>query len=402
MANLTDDSEHLAVTILPDWTDGEGASFHLVQAWLPMVLLDGVTVTVETYEGMSVMERFVTESLLTLGKLDASDLQEIASIPVELGAWLLGCLKQRGLAKELELGTFKPIASKCSTAMEEGRLPVRRPQRLDILWFPETEEAVVMEEAAPLSRQLRNIRPGKSFPLSDGVRGRSRREVLLKLLRANRLYGRDGVSIFDVDDEKAVGQSHCPAYACGAVLPFAEDGNWRLVVSVLHRRKRPSAGPKEGGASHADAERIELPVPRLKNMVTKYRSELATVTEFIANKLATAHGIQLTCHDGLPLRAEITEDGAAELRQTCLLRELSGLKVRVSDEFELAMPLKLKPSDQGAEELFAVDKAVTVYLGDEAKVLPPELERGTLCERLWELRLYKPLYDLREPVDFAP
>ena len=367
-----------------------------------MMVLVGVTATIETYEGMSVMERFVAQSLLSLKRLRAAELQEIASIPAELGRWLLECLKQRKLAYEEEADVFEPDVELCTRALQSGRLPVRRPERLDVLWFPETEEAVVIEKAVPLIRQLTNLKPGPSCPWPNTVRGRSRGEILQEVFAAKRLYGQAAQSVCEFDDKMVITQNVCPTYACSALLPVEKGDGWQLVISGERRKKAhsASAGAESNGS---DTTEIKLPVPQLKAMVTGYRSRLSHLAEGIIGELTKSYGITTSWDGESSLQGDITEYRAMGLRRNHLLRGLMGLKVRVEDEFEFALPLRLKPLDKGAKDLFAVDAALSAYLANGPSALQSSgVTREVLCDRLWEMRLFKPLYDLREPMDFTP
>lgn len=384
------------VALLDGWAPEPGVDFIVEQAWLPMVALDGVKVVVQADQRISLMERFVLEALLRLETLELHELQEIASIPPELGAWLIGSLRQKGLVREA--GTaFAPDTERCVAALESGQHPVERSEQRDLLWFPESDEVVVLESATRLFRGLRRLKPSRRWPVPPGWQGKTRAALLAEPFNAKRFHG-DGVAdIVTIQDDTVVQGEQCPAYRCSAATTLEGcAGSWRLDLCGIER------------ATHArdtapETLSLPLPIPPLPRLISTWQRWLLDAKPQMDVELQRELGIAVGLVGPSGFIASLSAPETTRLAQNRLVSESFGLRVRIDDEFQCIVPLRCSPADDAASRLFAVDRVVRDLLS--GKRCDPEcvgVSRQDLLNRLWQLRFFKPLYDLRETADFSP
>jgi hypothetical protein len=122
----------------------------------------------------------------------------------------------------------------------------------------------------------------------------------------------------------------------------------------------------------------------------------------VETELHREYGITVESSDPEGFSACLREGEARAFARDRLVCETHGVRVRVDDELQYVVPLRCSPADERAAEVFALDCTIRRLLSGERD----ESSGRGLCNqdvftRLWELRLFKPLYDLREPVDFA-
>jgi len=391
--NIVYSGETVEIDILFNWNPNTRSGIEITKAWLPMKVLDGVTLTVESRRSMSVMEKFAAEALLTLNAVKPVDLREIASIPEELAMWLLASLEQKGLACR-KGDVFEPQIAQCTEALKQGAVSTTQEGTRDIIWFPETDEVVVLENATPFLRSLRKLVPEQNYPLPRKQQKQTRSSLLTKPLDEGRFYGDSAGMVRQITDLKSVESEKCPAYCCATILPDDENSMWSLTISGPKKSRSSTEGPKRSD--------IEVPVPRLQALTNSWRQRIAASAAGVTNKLHDAYGLSHVNFATSGIQTQLTGEQARTLAQTQLLSDMLGLQVRISDELEYILPLKLSPADGSAEKLFEIDRHVRQLLSPE-NALPVEadISMHDIRDRLWELQLYKPLYDLREVEDFA-
>lgn len=379
-----------------DWMPMRGVDISIEKAWLPVIVLDGVAVTVQTQQPISKMERFVLEAVLRLGTLEARELNEIASIPADLADWLLESLRQKRLLVAAG-GKFEPDVERCAAALEACQLAVERVERRDLLWFPETDEVVALESSGDVIREIRKIMPSGSWPVPLRWRDRTRAAVLDEPRRAGRFYGHSANAIVGISDATAVKGETFPAYVCSAAASAsAVDGEWRLRVHGVKRRG------KRLDTQTPEMISVALQVPRLPALVERWRRRILDARAAVVGELQRAHGFCAQPTEEIELSVCLRESEAQALSRENLIAEVAGVKIRIDDEFEYTLPLHCSPANEGAARVFAVDRAVRRFLSDGRNTgEPDDVPQEILMRRLWELKLFKPLYDLREAEDFA-
>lgn len=363
------------------------------QAWLPVQVLNDVVVEVEERQRLTLMERFAVEALLTLKSVSPKDLSEVASIPPELGRWLLDNLAQKGLATRAA-DTFLSVPDLCREALTVESLPSVCEKRLDCLWFPLTNELVLRKDPRPLVKALNSIRPSGSFPL-DGVHaGKPLTDVLRIALTKGLVYGDIDGRVRDLRTDDVVKDS-VPAYRAAADISTDRRGTWRVTLVGDKRTKR-----RDG----AEPQRTEvlLTVPRLASLVEHWQREYETAKHAALTWLRADFDVgSSTAVDGSTVILA-SEAFVRNFAEHDLMANGMTVHVRLDREFACEVPMCLEPGDAHAQSLFNVDMTIRELL--PSPTTAGDLPNGDIrrvLDRLWHLRLFKTLYELRATGDFA-
>ena len=402
----------LDLTLLKTVPDNTSVGLVVEQAWLPMVIWERVSVVIQSVQGLTVMERFVVECLLKLKECQTGELQEIASIPPELANWLLSSLSQKGLARQEGGRWFQAETDVCIQALKQKSVLVDSKIQRDFIWFPQTEEMVVLSGSNNVFEGLRHINPIGKFPIIETRPNTKRGDIVREALRRNRLYGDDAGAISDADDDVEFDSETCPAYHARAILPHRGTDGWLLAVSGKQRRNRTahSTGHAEATGNVRAVEQT-LPVPMLPEIVRLWRSHLSGTFDSIQRRLCQRFSMGQVENNNGQLSATVHKETA--LPRDWLLVNDIGLAVRIAtdaNEIEYTLPLHLRPApgDEAMEKMFAVDAAVQkVVAAPHASEIVDSachaegVSTADVVERLWHLKLFRKVYDLRETEDFA-
>lgn len=381
MTSRSEDPEQVEIELLTDWVIDEKLEFRIREAWLPMMFLENVEVTVEVRQGITMMERFFIETLLELEDVEAKELEEIASIPEALALWYLTSLRMKGLAIDLGPQRFGVVNEQCKAALKQDYISINRKEHRNFLWFPETSEAVVCN--SEISKILEKIGPVGSWPFPSSLQNVTRGSLLERILSEEGIYGSGSENFLEFEDTNKLEFDLCPAYICRAEIVWDNDiESWEL--SIVDGRQRREE---------------KLKIPRLDGIVRKWTSILSDLKSTLGACLQSEYGLDYVESGRDSLWAEILVDSAKALGKTSLLSEIVGLRVRVADEAEFERALELIPGDGETQELFDFDEAVRRCplpgTGDELNV-----PREALYKRLWEVGRIRELYEFRESRDF--
>jgi hypothetical protein len=398
------------LTLLQSLADDNGAGLVVESAWLPMVFWDGVRVVTNSTQGLTMMERFVIECLLTVKDCRAEELREIAAIPSELANWLLSSLVQKGLAQRRDGDWFTPAITACTQALERQSISISQVEQRGFIWFPETDEVATMSDIGNLCQQIRKLRPSGQCPLPDKWLNANRGQVIRNALATGLMIGDDVAAISDVLDDTKLKET-CSAYHCNAVLPHHGTNGWRIAISGY---QRPGRRPKSDTNTDKsdDLEYVErlLPLPVLPGLVSALKERLSRAVPVIRDNLNQKLGANDVAHDDGQLSATLDENAALSLSQDRLLVNRHALRVNIEGEIEYTIPLRLQPSpvDEAAQKLFSLDNAVQRVLAVPMAVgvvdsvcLDAKVSMSDLIGRLWQLKMFRKIYELREAEDFA-
>jgi hypothetical protein len=375
-----------------------------------MIIWDGVGVVIRSKQGLTVLERFVIECLLTLGQCRAEELREIASIPPELCNWLLSGLTQKELAQQ-EDNWFSPNRDACTRALAEKCLLVEHTATRSFLWFPETHELVVIPDAGNLMRQLCDVYPLNEFPLPPEWENVTRGQVIRAAMDGGRLYGDHAGVISEVNDNDSSKIESCPAYQCRATVPHNGIDQWQLAITGYRKPRSRTKSSKEGtNTSGEDVVEQVLPVPILPELARSWHQRFELAGDAINSRLKSCLGVADVRRHDQQLVGIMAEEAARNISRDYLLVNRRWLQVGLDNEIHCATPLLLQPlgTDQVAQRLFAVDGAVQRMLA--ARNVSEDV--GSIClnagvaleeaiDRLWQLRQFGTVYKLREMKDFA-
>lgn len=389
----------------------DGAFDHALavrNAWLPIVVWDDVKLKMMSSRRLTPLERFVIECLLELGDCGTDDLLEVAGITVEMADWLLASLVQRGLARRTGTNGTRAIADlrACDDALKANVIRLEREETRTVLWFPDTDEYVVLNQSRAILRELGKLQSLAMRPCPERWRREERRKMLQRAIEARRVYGEEATAILGVIDSVRIENATFPAFLCSSVLPDASDGEWKL--TLIGRRKQ-RGNPKATGASVREEDRteVELRVPVLRLQVEDWRQQLRMAHEQIRTRLADC-GLSLLTLKEDGCRASIDQKTAEVLGANKLLLERMNLSVQIDREIDFSLPCSLSPADSPTREMFARDHAIRELL---AATNPAEalenvcvgcaISPDRLVNRLWQLRLFATIYALRESKDFS-
>jgi hypothetical protein len=404
------DGVPLELTLLQSLADENGAGLVVESAWLAMVFWDGVRVVMNSTQGLTMMERFVIECLLTVQECRPDDLRDIAAIPSELANWLLGSLVQKGLAHRGDGDRFTPAENACTQALERQSISISQVEERGFIWFPETDEVVALRDIGNLCQQVRKLRPSGQCPLPDKWLNANRGQVIRKAMAAGLMVGDDVAAISDVLDDTTL-KVTCSAYHCNAVLPHHGTNGWRISVSGYQRPGRRTGSDINTDRSD-DLEYVEraLPLPVLPGLVSTLKERLSRAVPVIRDNLNQKLGTNDVVHDDDQMSATLNEKAAFSLSQDRLLVSRHALGVKIDSEIEYTIPLRLQPSpvDEAAQKLFALDNAVqrvlTIPIAAgvvDSICLEAKVSMSDLIGRLWHLKMFRKIYELREAEDFA-
>lgn len=389
----------------------DGAFDHALavrNAWLPIVVWDDVRLKMLSSRRLTPLERFVIECLLELGDCGADDLLEVAGITVEMADWLLASLVQRGMARRTGTNGTRATADlrACDDALKANVIRLEREETRTVLWFPDTDEYVVLNQSRAILRELGKLESLAMRPCPERWRREERRKLLQGAIDARRVYGEEAAAISGVIDSVRIENETFPAYLCSSVVPETSDGEWKL--TLIGRRKQRGK-PKATAASEREEDRteVELRVPVLRRQVEDWRQQLRIAHEQIRARLAEC-GLSLLTLKEVGGCANIDYQTAKVLGDGKLLSERMNLSVQIDREIEFSLPFALSPADSPARQMFALDHAVRELLAATNPTAALEnvcvggaLSPDRLVNRLWQLRLFATIYALREAKDFS-
>lgn len=376
------------------------------EAWLPMAIWDGVRVQVNARRGITLMERFVIECLLELKTCSGDDLFAIAGLPHELAAWILASLEQKGLAYRQHGDVFLPAAEVCAEALASGNVVIQQEERRTVLWFPETGEFAVLKEGDDVVRRFREMMSMGRYPLPERYKREQRTNLLTEAMALGRAYGEDRETICAITDD-AIVDDECAAYHVATEIPVRGAREWRL--TIRGRRKRSSRADDSGNnGNDAGREFVEqtLSLPVLNHLVDNWRIRLEGAIDGLGTELGRLGLRSANLHYDV-LNATLDGHAASRMARDRLLSGRAGLSVCVDREIKYEVPVELAPGDDRATRLFALDREVRQILSAESATNEINAicgdvgeHRNELVERMWQIKLYKTIYELRAVEDF--
>lgn len=368
-----------------------GDSVRVEQAFLPMILIGGVRVVVGTRVGLSTMERFALEVLTALGPSDPHVLEELVAIPPRVALWLLGSLAQKGMAEEGQAGIFEIREENASVALAAGAAVSEREELADVLWFPQSGEAIAFASGSVEVRTVGELTPVGHWPLSPEESGAEVSKLLSSVLASKRLYGPLAGAIDRFENCGTLDHESCPGYVCSAsALSTNPNEPWKISIRVR--------GVRRGKGAANVARELSFCLPHAE---AGWRAALDEVEAELYHRLVDRWGFDALDGEILRMRASIRATALRELAQDRLARRTISLRVELGDELIFRLPVLIEPADDDANELLAFDEEVCEQIfGDVDQQGISENQRRRVYERLWQLGLFESLYGLRERDDF--
>lgn len=393
--------------ITVDLREADGGGGVSIRAtWLPLLFLDGVCVRTTGTRGLSMLERFVIVALQELGACTPDDLREIAAIPPNLSNWLLSVLSQRGLATSRDGTVFEPQGEACRVALQSNRIPAEREEKRSFLWFPLSDELVLLPEGSGLIRQLGSIDPFGRFPVHERWSKEPREKLVRDALERRCVFGAGPCEFVGVSDKLPL-EDQLPAYQCTATLPDEDASEWRLSVLGWRKGKRRDKAPDGNERDSREVQEVSFTVPLLPGLRSLWNAPLDAVRASIHDWLR-ANGLKNATLQDRAFRADIDAAAVRSMAQSRLLRSSLALDVQIEREIEYTLPLVVTPVDEPGRRLFALDEAVrhVISAPNPVEAMHAIQEAGehdvdAVLSRLWRLKIFRTIYELREREDFA-
>ena len=226
----------------------------------------------------------------------------------------------------------------------------------------------------------------------------------------SNVLGKDIGIITDVVDDVIFENKMCPAYYFRAMLPHTETDGWRLAI-IGHNRSSQNKGSGDSkNVRKPNLVEESLPLPVLPGLAYLWQKRMSDAHDSICNALRQKFGLIDVQDIGGRLSAIVTKEGAERMSSQWLLLNEFGLGVRIKGEIEYTIRLDIQPSpaDQTVQKMFILDKTIQRILaiqGDLKAVEEVCREAGVhlpeVFERLWQLKQFCKIYELREREDFA-
>lgn len=406
MTNDSADPRSVELAFREAISQEDSQSIVLHSAWLPLAIWDEVEITREVEIGLTLFERYVLECVLELGACTPLDLLQVASIPSELANWILMSLQQKGLVFR-DGSSVLPHAARCAGALKDQAVLTTRSEKACFLWLPESGEVILMGNPGGLLRRMRNLLPAGSFPLPADLRGQTRGRVIAQALRSGQMVGPDAGSLRGVKDDSPLAQT-IPAYHVRGQIPACGDsGLARLVLVGSGRVKR-----REGNAHESEIIEVDLPLPPLPYLPDMWRSQVIQMLASRGEDLQRDYpGCVVEVSTGTPM-VLLDEPGVSQLAEQFLLVDSLGLEIRAPGSLhcELASSLQPAPGAIRARHILCRDRVVRQLLNSRSPLTSESLDqvcieqsvdRSDIVDRLWNIRQYRRIYELRESGDFS-
>ncbi|MFF4625281.1 hypothetical protein [Nonomuraea jabiensis] len=397
-----------------EWTDHVGAGGEdvvavVTEALVPIVFWPRVTIVRAIDEELTIVERFLLEAALRLGKVTNELIEEVTDLPSDvLDALFDGLVSFGLLAKE---GTgHVPQTEEVEQTLLRGTLRRHSQDTCTIAFLPQTDEAVAY--GVPLTGRRRRSAPAPSLsapvdkayaPVGSRAMGRRPSEILQNLLARKRIarLPADVIQVMGDPDEPPLPE-RCPAYRVDGVVRD-RDGMPRLDLRI---------------ATGDQQTRIDLSGADALAARWTYQARFLEDPEGLEHAAAAlgceARDVTLRSDKAGHWEVWLNERAATAAAAQRSLTLFGGFNV-VHIEDVVTINVELRPADNAAAKLFALDQAAARVRGNGTEAVLeilraaarefdlPEtaLSRDALIGRLWTLAQYDLVYSLRESEDFA-
>ena len=381
---------------------------HVDSAWLPMQIWDSVAVTIKSYRGLSMMERFFIESIVRLQTCSAEDFEEIASMPKKIANQFLEFLEQHGLAREEKAGVYASMDEACQQVLNLDKFPIEIQEKWIFLWFPETDEFIVLKEPKRIHQQLNSMSEGQ-YPLKDHQIGVQRSHLLDKASADGRIYGEGISSILGFSEDLTKVSEQCPKYICEVSIPKEDVSQWEVELKGYPPKQRRRNNTQEEQQRQDNSPELvyrRLSVPYLPCMASTWRRQFSEAGVLIRKEIKNTIDFPRIDIDEHGIRTSLDDEATRQLMRLGLIQKESWLQVGIEDAIKFITPLSHSPSCEYANRVIAIDLAVQKILATATECMPDIMQNqpfglSELVDRLWQLKEYKKVYEFREQEDFT-
>jgi hypothetical protein len=403
-----------------------GTVLDLPRAYVPVFLWPSVPVLMRREQRLNLIERFALQAAQELGTVTAKELGELTGLPERAVGPLLRRLLAIGVLEASEPGSYAPT-SKVAFVLQEETIILAEEAIQDFAYFPVSDELLALNVSRAVRTRLFHprMRPVLTMPVAPPLCDQSACAIVNRHLDAGTALGRLPTLLRALEPERPepIGDL-CPVFEASPVLCRKDEENARHRVDLTFRAPRVAGeagdpwtvktrfvgvdGLADGWQRLAGLTRHPEVVPLLWQALAAPeaaldRTELAklSVEEIQSPRYALS----------LPEAAART----LQHRAGPLGREEW---VRLEEDLATVLiGLELRPADDAAAALFALDDAASLLDGDPSPGYRAAIDTAArrfglsfgadhaptpeqVRDRMWELKYYQAVYALREKEDF--
>lgn len=373
----------------------------LLTQTVPIQIWSGVVFTQEIITGLSVFERFTLECLLQLGTCGAEDICEVIGIDSGLAQRWLEIVESKGLATRLDEATFIPNVGLCVDALARNSIKEEKETEKTIAWFAQTSEMVVLSSKDPMIRILSTIKPKAGFEIPSTVADVSRGELIKQSLENSLLYGDEADSIIGVRDSTPLGDKPCPAYLLEINLNKTNHGPAETNIYGY-----PEKNENQHGKTGIDMIMKSMSIPTLKKFMGASLKRVSDLSNSLCRAMEDEGFLWPKMQENGAV-ATLHYDKAQSMIKEALLNCQKRIRFIIDNDMVYEIPLELVPADDKVASLICLDSAVTAFLKEpmsdgllEKICIEYDVSVKDASRRLWQLKHYAIIYQLREQQDF--
>jgi hypothetical protein len=411
-----------------------GVVMSLRTALVPMVVWRRVPLIQRFQRRLDVLERFLLTMATDLDVITGADVTELLGLPERMLPILAARLVRAQALAETSDGGYEATAI-TARALRDEAVPDLRQVAQSIVFLPRTADLVAVEDrtstSLPQWLQDKKVAPTTVAPVDDELHALSRNTLLTKAIAADQVTALppDIVSIAPDAADTAVIPTRSRASSKEAAVELRRSCDaflWTGIVvddtGVSFTLQGKARGRKAGDTSYQPPNApFRFPVP--PGLVAYWQDVLDTAAGPALPSVWRILGpdtrtrlpdVEVVGPSEWLLGIDLpTAEAIAAARRNLVLPFGAALDV---EDAVLNVRVAFQPRGRAAAELFAVDKAARVAIGDPRigvddaiRVAVQELPAADVGritpervrDRLWQLRHYSYLYRLRETEDFG-
>lgn len=370
---------------------------------VPLQVWSGVKLQRRIDRGLSVFERFIIEALLKLGACDASEISTITGLEERLCAWWLDNAVYLGLANRVGDNKYSAIIDRCEKAASAGTCVGSTTDEVSILWLPVSNDFIILGQRENLVRTLSRVRPVASYPVEPSQIGRARSDLLNTALAAGQVYGAKGSSVVKFDDDDVNVSETTPAYLMEVEMPVRASTDVEATFYSELRGGKKASKNRQRSVSYV---RKQCRIPTAERMMCEANELSDTVLSQAYPEIVNLGLNNPRKVDGLVV-AEMSREWTLRSARERLIDPHPRLSITLNGEVCVEFSCELVAQDGEVKSMVALDDAVRELLAAEdivdefdAVLSDHDLSSSEVRERLWQLREYSAIYQMREREDF--
>lgn len=368
---------------------------------IPLLLVPDVPVVLrDIREPLSTFQTFLLRAAAEHELLSLDDLFDASRIPLAALRQLCEQFREAGLFTRSEtlVETYTVNVEQCRDTLEKGRLELRKPGSLHLVYLPQTDELIAYraDVLEGFVREFRFYQDSAGFPVPN-MSGRNIGQFIRQRIVEGGLLNRPDELIELSESEMAAPAAasalphpfpaSIPAFVVGAEAVRGPDRH------ELQLRFEPQGNRKRAFA--LDVSSAARLWETLRDLTTHPLEPKAAAPLAAALGLKVGHGLTINLRGPVHATSVL---GSREAERVAAQRWLTDpLPIRISRPSAGLVSrarLELQPGDPTAERLFDIDRATRRVLADNGQVTRRQVaELGyqgvgydDVLERLWKRR----------------